>query len=70
MFSPQRSFPSAAPRQMAAVVIRDQTGVVMEAFAYHPALVWTPVGMVIIGAFAGVFPAFKAYSTDVARTLA
>ncbi|QDV05351.1 outer membrane-specific lipoprotein transporter subunit LolC [Planctomycetes bacterium Poly30] len=55
---------------VATVVIRDQTGVVMEAFAYHPALLWTPVGMVVIGAFAGVFPAFKAYSTDVARTLA
>ncbi len=53
-----------------AVLIRDQTGVVMEAFAYHPALVWTPVGMVVIGAFAGIFPALKAYSTDVARTLA
>ena len=55
---------------VAAVVIRDQTGVVMEAFAYHPALIWTPVGMVIIGALAGVLPAIKAYSTDVARTLA
>ena len=53
-----------------AALIRDQTGVVMEAFAYHPALLWTPVGMVLIGALAGVFPALKAYSTDVARTLA
>lgn len=53
-----------------AVLIRDQTGVVMEAFVYHPALIWTPVGMVLIGAVAGVFPALKAYSTDVARTLA
>ncbi|MEM8709440.1 MAG: FtsX-like permease family protein [Planctomycetota bacterium] len=55
---------------VSAAIIREQTGVVMEAISYHPALVWTPIGMVIIGAIAGVFPALKAYSTDVARTLA
>ncbi|MEM9381122.1 MAG: FtsX-like permease family protein [Planctomycetota bacterium] len=53
-----------------AQVIRDQTGVVLEIGAAHPALLWTPVGMAIVGALAGVFPALKAYSTDVARTLA
>jgi len=53
-----------------AQLIRAQTGVVLDVGAFHPALVWTPVGMALVGTVAGVFPAFKAYSTDVARTLA
>lgn len=55
---------------VSAAIIKAQTGVVLDTMAYHPALVWTPVGMVVVGAIAGVFPAMKAYSTDVARTLA
>lgn len=55
---------------VSALLIRSETGVVMDVVSYHPSLVWTPVGMVLIGALAGVFPARKAYSTDVARTLA
>ena len=54
----------------AATVIRAQTGVVLDIFAVHPALYLTPVGMVLIGALSGVVPALKAYSTDVAGTLA
>jgi len=55
---------------VSAAVIKSQTGVVLDKLAYHPALIWTPLGMVLVGAIAGVFPAMKAYSTDVARTLA
>jgi len=53
-----------------AQLIRAQTGVVLDMAAFHPSLVWTPVGMAVVGALAGVLPAIKAYSTDVARTLA
>lgn len=60
----------AALMVISAAIIKQQTGVVLETLTYHPALLWTPVGMVLVGAVAGVFPALKAYSTDVARTLA
>jgi putative ABC transport system permease protein len=55
---------------VAASIIRAQTGVVLDLGAVHPALYWTPVGMVVVGALSGLLPAFKAYSTDVAGTLA
>lgn len=55
---------------VSAAVIQEQTGVVLQTLTYHPALHWTPLGMILVGALAGVFPAIKAYSTDVARTLA
>ena len=54
----------------AALVIRAQTGVVIQVFAYHPALVLAPLGMVFLGGLAGVVPALRAYSTDVASHLA
>ena len=53
-----------------AIVIRQQTGVVLDLTSLHPSLLWTPLGMVAVGALAGIIPAAKAYSTDVARTLA
>ena len=53
-----------------AMIIREQTGVVLDVTSVHPSLLWTPLGMVLVGALAGVIPAIKAYSTDVARTLA
>lgn len=55
---------------VSAAIIKAQVGVVLDTLTYHPALLWTPLGMVLVGALAGVFPALKAYSTDVARTLA
>jgi len=55
---------------MTAYFVKAQTGVVLDTVAYHPALLWAPVGMVALGALAGVVPAMKAYATDVARTLA
>ena len=54
----------------AAIVVRAQTGVVLDPFAGHAALWATPAGMLLLGAVAGLLPAFKAYSTDVAENLA
>lgn len=60
----------AALLYAASVVVRAQTGVELEIFYRHPALLWTPLVMVFIGALAGLIPAFKAYSTNVAENLA
>jgi putative ABC transport system permease protein len=50
-------------------VIRVQTGVHLDALALHPVLAIAPAAMVALGAFAGLLPAQKAYSTDVAENL-
>ncbi|MEM7517976.1 MAG: ABC transporter permease, partial [Planctomycetota bacterium] len=52
-----------------ASVVRTQTGVVLDLFSGHPAFLWTPIGMLLLGAASGLLPAFKAYSTDVAENL-
>ncbi len=54
----------------AAHLIREQTGVVLEPFARHPVMLWAPLGMIALGALAGVVPALKAYRTHVAEHLA
>ena len=54
---------------LAALVVRQQTGVVLEVFQFHPSLLAVPVGMTLLGALSGLIPAFKAYATDVARNL-
>ncbi len=53
-----------------AKVIRAQTGVVLDVTARHPVLWICPVAMIILCALGGVVPAFKAYRTPVAETLA
>ncbi len=53
-----------------AAVVRTETGVVIDALRFHPALVLAPLGMVAVGAAAGAVPALKAYATDVATHLA
>jgi putative ABC transport system permease protein len=53
----------------AFVVVRAQTGVVFDAFKLDPALWLTALGMIAMGALAGLVPAFKAYRTDVASHL-
>lgn len=53
----------------AAAVIRDQTGVVLEIWNGHWSLWVTPPMSLVIGAFSGLIPAFKAYGTDVASNL-
>jgi putative ABC transport system permease protein len=53
----------------AFVVVRDRTGVVLNAFRPDPAMWLVPVAMIALGALAGLVPAFKAYRTDVASNL-
>jgi len=53
-----------------AVVIRAQTGVLLETFVFDPVMVWAPLGMVALCALSGLLPAWKAYRTDVAENLA
>jgi len=54
----------------AARIIRAQTGVVLEAWSWHPVLAWAPLGLVALSALAGLVPAVKAYRTEVAENLA
>ena len=54
----------------AAIAVRAETGVQLDAFAGHVSLVATPVAMIALGALAGIVPAIKAYRTDVAEHLA
>lgn len=53
----------------AAVIVREQTGVVLDPLKWHDALIGAPVAMITLGALAGVVPAIKAYATDVASNL-
>jgi putative ABC transport system permease protein len=52
-----------------ASILRTQTGVVLDPFAWHPVFVLAPFGIVTLGALTGVIPAWKAYRTDVAENL-
>ena len=52
-----------------ASLIRSQTGVVLNPFAWSPVMFWAPLAMLGLGALAGVVPAIKAYRTDVADNL-
>lgn len=52
-----------------AVLIRNETGVVLDITAWNPSLLTVPPGAILVGAFAGLIPAFKAYGTDVAENL-
>ncbi|MEX1025247.1 MAG: ABC transporter permease [Planctomycetota bacterium] len=64
------AFPvAAAILAVAAIVVRRQTGVVLEPFALHPAYLWAPVGAVVLGMLSGLLPAAQAYSTEVAKHL-
>jgi putative ABC transport system permease protein len=53
-----------------AVVIRRETGVVLDIFQPHAVFYLAPAGMVLLGALVGIVPALKAYGTDVASNLA
>ncbi len=59
----------AAILSAAFVVVRAQTGVVLDVFRFDHALWLTPAGMIALGALAGLIPALKAYKTDVASNL-
>ncbi len=54
---------------LAAQVIRTTTGVVVDVFAYDKVLWAAPLGIVALGALAGIAPAYKAYQTDVAENI-
>lgn len=62
-------FVYAAILTVAMIVIRTQTGVVLDWMAFHWILLATPLGMIVLGALVGLVPAIKAYSTDVATNL-
>ena len=53
-----------------AEVIRAQTGILLETWAFNPVMLWAPVGMVLLCGACGLLPAWKAYRTDVASNLA
>jgi putative ABC transport system permease protein len=53
-----------------AGIIRAQTGVVLDPFAFNPVMLWAPAGFITLGALVGIVPAAKAYRTDVAQNLA
>ena len=53
-----------------AAMIREQAGVWIEVFHFHPSMVVVPVAMLAVGVVAGLLPAWRAYRTDVATTLA
>ena len=53
----------------AAAIMRAQTGVVLDPFAWHPVMVLAPLGIIALGALAGVVPAIKAYRTELAENL-
>lgn len=53
-----------------AGIVRDQTGVVLDVFAWQPVWAIWPPFMVALCALGGVVPALKAYRTPVAETLA
>jgi putative ABC transport system permease protein len=53
-----------------AIVIRNETGVVLEVWAPHPVMWQAPLGMVTLCALGGLAPAWKAYRTDIAENLA
>lgn len=53
-----------------ADVIRAQTGVVLAVWQWQPVLALCPAAMIALCALGGVVPAFKAYRTPVAATLA
>ncbi len=55
---------------VARSIVLERTGVVLDLGAVHASLYWTPLCMVVVGCLAGLLPAFKAYSTDVAGVLA
>lgn len=53
-----------------AGIVREQTGVVLSVFAWHPVIAACPAAMVALCALGGIVPALKAFRTPVAETLA
>jgi putative ABC transport system permease protein len=53
-----------------AAIIRNQTGVLLEAWNYNPVMLWAPFAMIVLCGLGGLLPAWKAYRTDIAENLA
>ncbi|AHF90337.1 hypothetical protein OPIT5_09095 [Opitutaceae bacterium TAV5] len=54
---------------VASGIIRAQTGVVINPFELHPVMLAAPAGIIALAALCGVFPAIRAYRTDVASSI-
>jgi putative ABC transport system permease protein len=54
---------------VASGIIRVQTGVVINPLEFHWVMVIAPVGITGLAALCGIFPAIKAYRTDVASNM-
>ncbi len=54
---------------IAAAIIREQTGVVINPWQYNAVWLWAPAALIALGAVAGVVPAWVAYRMDVASGL-
>ncbi len=54
---------------VAANIIRNQTGVVLDPMKFNQVMLWAPAALIGLGALAGIVPAMKAYRTDVAEHL-
>ncbi|HEX4343075.1 MAG TPA: ABC transporter permease, partial [Verrucomicrobiae bacterium] len=52
-----------------AGIMRSETGVVLDPFAFNMVMLWAPAGFIALGALVGIVPAMKAYRTDVAENL-
>ncbi len=53
----------------AAAIIRAQTGIVLDPFAFNAGHALGAAALIGLGALAGIVPAIKAYRTDVAGNL-
>lgn len=54
---------------LVGAVVRAETGVVIVPWVWNPVLVLAPLGMIALGALAGLVPAWKAYRLPVAENL-
>ena len=54
---------------MTKIIVKAQTGVALNLWQMDAMLLLAPLLMLAVGALAGLFPAFKAYRTDVAEHL-
>ena len=59
----------AAVAKIAAEIVRDQTGIVLNLFQYQAVFLWVPLGMLVLGLFSGLLPALIAYRTEVSKNL-
>nr|ADI22718.1 ABC-type antimicrobial peptide transport system, permease component [uncultured verrucomicrobium HF0500_27H16] len=60
----------AVVASVAAGIIRDRTGVVLDLFSYQEVFFWMPVGMVALGILSGLVPSIIAYRTEISKNLA